>query len=220
MTSAADATQSEARDQQPRIAVRARLAIVLVGLPSGAALIVYFVAGLSLPLGLALSVVGTVIAARHTWRRLDPITQLILRRRAVVGLGIGAVATVAYDATRFGLVGLLGLKLQPWAALPYFGQLLSGQAPGTSVAWLIGFTYHVLNGVAFAGAYSILLGQRGVVAGVAWALGLEAAMLAFYPGWLDIRAVQEFATVSMAGHVVYGLVLGVGCERTLAKVGR
>lgn len=48
-------------------------------------------------------------------------------------------------------------------------------------------------------AYTFLLGRRGIVTGVGWALSLEVAMLTFYPGWLDIRAFEELASISMIG---------------------
>jgi hypothetical protein len=105
------------------------------------------------------------------------------------------------DASRFALVAILSLGVNPWEALPYFGKLLTGQAIDCDVARFAGFFYHCANGVGFAVAYVLLLGHRGFVAGLMWALGLEVATLAFYPGWLDIRAIGEFTTVAMAGHV-------------------
>jgi hypothetical protein len=41
-------------------------------------------------------------------------------------------------------------------------------------------------------------------------MGLEAAMLAIYPGWLDLEAVmKEFVAVSVLGHIAYGTTLGM-----------
>lgn len=54
-----------------------------------------------------------------------------------------------------------------------------------------------------------MLGTAGWWARVGWALVLEALMVTFYPGWLDVRAFDEFLTVSVLGHVVHGSVLGV-----------
>jgi len=55
--------------------------------------------------------------------------------------------------------------------------------------------------MGFALAFAVLAGDRsGVPLGLIWAFVLEALMLTFYPGWLDIRAIHEFATVSILGH--------------------
>ena len=38
-------------------------------------------------------------------------------------------------------------------------------------------------------------------------------MFTVYPGWLNLNAViEEFAIVSVSGHLVYGLTLGVICQ--------
>jgi hypothetical protein len=53
------------------------------------------------------------------------------------------------------------------------------------------------------------LGTRGWREGILWALGLELAMVAVYPGWLHIGALlEEFVAVSLIGHLAYGSVLG------------
>jgi hypothetical protein len=33
-------------------------------------------------------------------------------------------------------------------------------------------------------------------------------MVSVYPGWLGMKALDEFLSVSITGHVAYGLVLG------------
>jgi hypothetical protein len=49
-------------------------------------------------------------------------------------------------------------------------------------------------------------------------MGLEAAMLTVYPGWLDLEAVmEEFVTVSVFGHLAYGTALGIISQRWLAQ---
>jgi hypothetical protein len=68
-------------------------------------------------------------------------------------------------------------------------------------------------------AYTTWFADRGVQAGIAWGLFLEVFMLGLYPGWLDIADYAPFLVVSLAGHVVYGAVLGAGA-RALARRGR
>ncbi len=126
----------------------------------------------------------------------------------------GAAATVAYDASRFLVASLPGVNVRPWEALPLFGQLLTGFDATTAVAIAAGFAYHTANGVGFGITYAVLFGRRGIAAGIGFALVLEAAMLAVYPGLLDIRTRAEFTSISMLGHVAYGATLGWIVQRS------
>jgi len=38
-------------------------------------------------------------------------------------------------------------------------------------------------------------------------------MVNIYPGWLGLRALDEFLSVSVVGHLAYGAVLGALCAR-------
>ena len=201
----------------PAPASRSARLLALAGLPSGAALVVYFLSGLSLGLALLSTSVAIAALAVIVTRRLPAPARRDAGRRVVVGLIVGVAATAAYDASRFALVAVLDLEADPWEALPLFGQLLTGRDAGSVIARAAGFAFHCVNGLGFAVAYTILLGRRGLWYGVGWALLLEVATLTFYPGWLDIRAIEEFATVSMVGHVCYGLTLGFGAARLLDR---
>jgi hypothetical protein len=37
---------------------------------------------------------------------------------------------------------------------------------------------------------------------------LELCMVSIYPGWLEMKALNDFLHVSIVGHLVYGTVLG------------
>jgi len=67
--------------------------------------------------------------------------------------------------------------------------------------------------VCFAIGYAMLAAPRGVWAGIAFALVLEAFMLTFYPGWLNVEAIGEFFSMTILGHVAYGATLGSLCRR-------
>ena len=110
-----------------------------------------------------------------------------------------------YDASRWLLVQATPLSASPFEALPLFGQALIGDAAGATV---LGIAFHLVNGVAFGTAYTLWFGERGVVAGVVFAFVLEGFMLALYPGWLDPRSIAELTSISLLGHVAYGLALG------------
>ena len=154
-----------------------------------------------LTLGAALWLVGRY--------RLDRERRVELAKRARIGVTGGLAATVVYDLTRFGLVSLAQWSLKPWAAIPLFGELFIGPHHSTAALYAVGLTYHfVLNGIGFATAYTVIVKHPHPITGVAWAMGLEAAMALLYPSFLIIRQYGEFLTMSVVGHVCYGLVIG------------
>jgi hypothetical protein len=195
----------------------AAFALALVGLATGAALVVYFIAGVSM--GLALAIVITLIAATAlmTWSRLRPDARQEFRTRVWAGARAGVPALLAYDVSRMAIVRVADLGMNPFEAIPLFGQLLVGAGAPSLATSVVGVAFHAANGIGFGIAYTVVAGERGPVAGVLWGLGLEAAMLTFYPGWLDIRAVQEFVSVSILGHVAYGATLGWVARHLLAS---
>jgi hypothetical protein len=42
---------------------------------------------------------------------------------------------------------------------------------------------------------------------------LEVIMVSLYPGWLNLAAIDEFVSVSVVGHAVYGATLGILARR-------
>lgn len=111
------------------------------------------------------------------------------------------------------------LPITPYEVWAIFGELIVGDGAPAALRFTVGTTYHVLNGMAFAVAYCFLFGGRHWRWGVGWGLGLEAAMLAIYPGWLALDAVLvEFTTMSFLGHLAYGGVLGLISQRRLGSM--
>jgi Family of unknown function (DUF6789) len=178
-------------------------------LASGAALLVYILAGLSLRWTLLGLVSGAVAVAVLAARKLPPEVRRKLRRRIAVGAVAGAVATVCYDIVRIALVEFAGLQLRPLEAWRLFGLALAETEQSSTAVFLLGTAFHVGNGIGFGIAYTVVLGRKGIWAGIAWALVLETVMVSVYPGWLGLRALDEFLSVSATGHLVYGSVLGV-----------
>jgi hypothetical protein len=125
------------------------------------------------------------------------------------------VATIAYDLSRTGLAFFDPSPYNPFEAISMFGTLLAGAQASPNVVIATGLAYHFVNGVTFGAAFALLSKRGGVFRGILWGLGLEAFQLALYPGWLDIRAYQEFARISAAGHLVYGATLGALVARSL-----
>lgn len=187
---------------------RLRLVAGAVCCTSGVALVVHILTGS--PLWLALTGVGFAgslaiaaagSAAPQARRRLVALA----KRGAVVGM----FGTAAYDIARWLLVKVGALQLSPFDALPLFGRALLGAGSSGLATQMAGIGYHVLNGVAFGMAYIIWFGRRRWFWGIWFALGLEAFMLAMYPGWLDPVSMAEFTQVSLFGHLAYGTTLGV-----------
>ncbi len=193
-----------------------RLAAVLP-LATGAGLLGFLIARVSLWLGFAgvgLIGIGLVIGV---WRRASPAGRADLLARARAGLVAGLIATACYDASRYVLVTAFESSVWPFAAFPAFGGLLSGAAEPFDTRLLAGTVFHILNGVGFSLAYALFVRRPRILTGVIWALVLEALMLTLYPTWLDIKAIGEFTQMSMLGHVVYGIVLGALSRRWVPR---
>jgi hypothetical protein len=199
------------------IQTRVSLLWLLAALPlaSGAALVVHILSSISL--GLALLVAGIIVAITGglTWKQLPPAARARVAQRVKIGLVAGLLATLAYDSSRWIMVTLFHYTFWPFDVYPIFGYAIAGSNIPSNVATVIGTLYHYTNGIMFAIAYTILFAPRGWWAGILWALGLEALMLAIYPGWLHPRAFNEFVSVSMLGHVAYGSVLGSFSQQAL-----
>jgi hypothetical protein len=141
-------------------------------------------------------------------RRMSPERRRRFVRRVGAGAIAGFVATLAYDAARYGLVEIAGMTIKPFEAWRLFGLALTDVDQSSALAFAVGTAFHLSNGIGFGIAYTVAFGTRGPLAGIAFALALETFMVSVYPGWLGLRALDEFLQVTIFGHVVYGAVLG------------
>ena len=175
---------------------------------SGASLAVHIITGAPLPLVLAALIAagaGTLIVLFRT----RPETRRVWAGRIKAGAVTGLAATAAYDASRWILVNVLGWHASPFAAFPLFGEALFGDTLTGGSRIAAGVAFHLLNGVAFGIAYTQWFGTRPWWTGILFAIGLEAFMLALYPGWLNPKSMGEFTSMPVLGHIAYGTVLGV-----------
>jgi hypothetical protein len=207
---------SSARSAPPRSPLRqSRWGALGFALPlaTGAALVVHIVTDWSLAAALAIALLfagaAAVVAARH----LTPAARVDARRRVRVGLLAGVLGLAAYDSSRALIVLLSGFEIQPFKALPHFGRGLLGTGVSDTSAWIAGTGYHIANGLGFAVAYCLAVRRPNWRTGIVWALLLEAAMIAFYPSWLQIEALKEFTTMSLFGHLAFGAALGESARR-------
>lgn len=196
--------EGEPRDPDRRGVVVAGAAFLTTGL----ALVVHVLVGIPLPLVLATAVLALAVLGAVLHRDRPASWWGDHADTIRIGVLAGIVSTVAYDLSRWLLVWAADLPSSPYAAFPFFGRAIVGSdAPDTVVAWT-GTAFHLVNGIVFATAYTIWFGRRPWWTGILFGLGLEVAMLAIYPGWLDIRAIGEFTSISVLGHVCYGATLG------------
>ena len=158
-----------------------------------------------------------------------------LWRACLVGAAGGLLGACAYDLFRLpwvlGAAGGIGpewLRLPLFKVFPRFGALILG-IPFTASqadarfplsAHLVGWAYHLSNGVTFGVMYMALVGdasRRSWLWAVALATGLELAMLATpYAGFFGIRVTGLFVGVTFAAHAVFGTALGLYARRASA----
>lgn len=191
-----------------RRAVRPEWLVASAFLGSGAALLVYILSGVSLRWTfLSIAACASVVLV-VAMRRLAPDRRRRLRRRVGIGAACGLAGTIVYDGVRLALVEVGGLDLNPLEAWRLFGIALTDPQQPAAVVMAAGTGFHLINGVAFGVAYTVAFGERGPLAGIAWAFVLETFMVSVYPGWLGLKALGEFLSVSISAHVAYGAVLG------------
>ncbi len=144
------------------------------------------------------------------------------------GAGCGLLAAVAYDVFRLPFVfsnqwGLKGVvpHLKLFNAFPAFGAMILGEAyPRASYTLsehLLGWAYHFSNAITFGIMYLAAVGNpqtRHWLWAVAMAVGLEIGMLATpYTRALGIPLTITFIYVTLAAHLIFGVVLGLSSSK-------
>jgi hypothetical protein len=166
-----------------------------------------------LPFGLRYAVVPAaavlvVLSLRHpAWGK-----------RALLGLVAGMLATGVYDVLRIGLV-YMGLWGDP---IPSIGRLALAD-PNADPVW--GYVWRFIGNGGGMGLAFAMLPWRGIRLGIAYGSAICLGLLGLLYFW---PAAQEHffpltaltATGAMAGHWVYGAVLGWLTTRWLPPVGR
>ena len=141
-----------------------RLAVFLCGSLSIGSLLLYFFGVASfarLATGLLLvEGAGLVALGWLAWHRNGREAQFLLWS----GLCAGCLATLAYDIVRIPLVHS-GVPI--FKAISYFGTALLGLERPTGASELLGWAYHLSNGVSFGLMYAALVTRpSAVTAGV------------------------------------------------------
>jgi hypothetical protein len=139
-------------------------------------------------------------------------------KRALLGLVAGMIATGIYDILRIGLM-FAGLWGDP---IPSIGQLALND-PDTP--WYWGYVWRFVGNGGGMGVAFAMLPWRGVKLGIAYGSAICLGLVGLLYFWPDSQ--QHFfaltpltAAGGMAGHWVYGAVLGFLTARWLPPVGK
>lgn len=142
------------------------------------------------------------------WRYASGEAGRPMRRLIVGGLTAGCVATLAYDIVR---VPIAHGGIPVFKAISYFGTVLLGVEQPTPVSELLGWGYHLSNGIGFGLMYAALVTRPGPISAVLWGLSLEGAMLLTpYAEVFGYQRDARFMAITIGSHACYGLALWAG----------
>jgi hypothetical protein len=164
------------------------------------------------------------LAALAIWTGID--RRLLFP--VLFGAGCGLLAAVAYDVFRLPFVfsdqwGLKGVvpHLKLFNAFPAFGAMILGE-PYPRAAYslsehVLGWVYHFSNAVTVGIMYVAAVRDPRVhhwIWAVVMAVGLEIGMLATpYTRALGIPLTVTFIYVTLAAHLIFGVVLGLSSSK-------
>jgi hypothetical protein len=191
------------------------LAIVLAA-TSGVAILAYAFGSVPMTLSVPFVVMPTVLMLvcavllrQRLYSRFRALADLVW-----LGAWTGFLATVGYDVIRPVVQRALRFDFNPFAAIPVFGQLITGLPPESQTAVAAGWAYHFWNGISFGMMFALWRPKGGIAAGCLWGLGLECLMLITYPALLRLRLDDPgFLVTSIVGHSLWGALLGAGIAR-------
>jgi hypothetical protein len=151
----------------------------------------------------------------------------LLYRNVMFGMLAGLLAAVAYDLFRVPYViasaqqiGPTWLRLPLYRVFPRFGAMILNQpftpeqtdSQFTVAAHVVGWAYHLSNGITFGVMYVALLGDpRGKSWwwGVVMAVGIELMLLLTpYTVFFGIGLTAAFVVATLAAHLIFGAVMG------------
>lgn len=176
-----------------------------LGASSVATLLLYFVGTADLALGvrtLLLPAVGLLVPL-IAWARRTGRAELY--DRILAGLWGGVVASLFYDVVR---VPISHAGIPVFRAISFFGTVMLDKPAPTVSSDMVGWAYHLSNGVGFGLMYATLFERPRWWTAVAWGVVLELVML--YTPYAEVfgyRRTASFFTITMGAHVAYGLGL-------------
>ncbi len=109
-------------------------------------------------------------------------------------------------------------------AISYFGTVMLGVSRPTLSSEIVGWLYHLSNGMGFGLMYAAAMARPRLGSALLWGTALEGVMLLTpYVEVLGYRASPTFLAVSLGSHLVYGATLWGALalwERTRRRAGR
>jgi uncharacterized protein DUF6789 len=145
------------------------------------------------------------------------IHEQVFLHRLLSGVWIGLAATLAYDGIRLLLRAAGIFNFDVFFSHRIYGFMISGFPTDSGTALAVGWAYHFWNGITLAVMYTVVAGPMRWIYGLIWALLLEIAWLTALPSALNFTLSGQVIAVSLIGHSVYGIVLGVLSQRCIKE---
>ena len=146
-----------------------------------------------------------VMVGLWCWGRFAKDERFLLALR--LGFIGGLLGTLAYDLFRipFHMTGS-----NPFAPIRVYGLWLMGGESSDWLSDLVGFLYHLSNGITFGWIYAIICIKRHWILAVIWGLGIETiAIFTAFGLVFGLRQNTGMLVLALAAHVAYGLPLGI-----------
>jgi hypothetical protein len=189
------------------------LAIALASAASSiAALLLHAVGWVAMPYAISYVTLPGMVLLLCVLVWAKAVNRRLLLNRLLVGTIGGALGLFAYDVGRWLIQTLFPLEFDAFLPILSFGSLITGDPVTSASASLAGWAYHISNGWTFALVYAMIAGPARWWYGLIWGGMLEVGMLLVYPILFSQINYPPFLVVSIAGHVLYGSVLGLFCQ--------
>jgi hypothetical protein len=141
-----------------------------------------------------------------------PRSRQIFIQRLAGGLFAGCMGVLAYDTARWLILISGTVPFNPFRAIEVFGLLILKADVDSWLTKVVGWVFHIWNGLSFAVMYTLAVGRGRVWWAIGWGLILEVSMVSTYPSLFRILLDWQFVTVSFIGHVAYGTTLGLAAK--------
>lgn len=196
---------------------RRRLSLIIACLAaSTSGLALLLLAGGIVSLSSSITVLAplTAITLLAIWAVLERESEEEFLNRFTGGIIAGAAGLIAYDLVRL-LILAGGVPFNPFRPIEIFGLLILDVSEDTTQTKLLGWGFHIWNGLSFAVMYTMAVGRGKVLWAVIWALVLEAAMIVTYPSMFHVAVSWPFIVISLVGHLAYGVAVGVTARKVI-----
>jgi hypothetical protein len=192
------------------------VAAILAASGSGAAILLHALHWMTLSYSIIILAPLTVILLAAALVRWGRGREEVLLGRLQGGLIAGVFGLIAYDLIRLAILGLGVVGFNPFRPIEVFGLLILDRYQDTTLTKVVGWSFHIWNGLSFAAMYTLAVGPGRLLWAVLWAMMLEATMIATYPSMFRVALDVPFLVVSFVGHLAYGLAIGEAARRVVS----